>query len=86
MDYTNKIVCVIKHCYKHGRLYKVIKSYKGDEDMSHHGSPYYYNYIDAQDIETGEVKTFCDVYYCWRLASDYIKSLEDKLERIRIML
>ena len=50
-DYTNEII------YLDGKLYKVLKTYEGDDDLSYHGSPWYETFIEAQDLETNEVKT-----------------------------
>lgn len=79
-DYTNEII------YLDGKLYKVLKTYEGDDDLSYHGSPWYETFIEAQDLETNEVKTFGDQKYHWCIAKNYIKSLEEKLDKIKRIL
>ena len=48
-DYTNEII------YLDGKLYKVLKTYEDDDDLSYHGSLWYETFIEAQDLETNEV-------------------------------
>ena len=79
-DYTNEII------YLDGKLYKVLKTYEGDDDLSYHGSPWYETFIEAQDLETNEVKIFGDQKYRWCIAKNYIKSLEEKLDKIKRIL
>lgn len=79
-DYTNEII------YLDGKLYKVLKTYEGDDDLSYHGSPWYETFIEAQDLETNEVKTFGNQKYHWYIAKNYIVSLEEKLAKIKRIL
>lgn len=80
MDSLNKII------YLDGKLYKVIKTYEGDVDLSYHGSPWYETFIEAEDLETGEIKTFGERRYHWHDAKDYIKHLEDKIKEVKKIL
>lgn len=80
VDYTNKII------YLDGNLYKVVKTYEGDEDLSYHGSPWYETFIEAEDLETGEIKTFGSQKYNWCDAKTHIKYLEDKINEIKRIL
>ena len=79
-DLINKVI------YLDGNLYKVLKCYKGDTDLSYHGSPWYETLIDAQDLETNEIKTFGEQKYNWYEARSYIKNLEDKIKNIKKLL
>ena len=79
-DYTNQII------YLDGKLYKVIRTYEGDVDLSYHGSPWYETFIEAQDLETDEIKTFGDQTYDWCDAKVHIKYLEDKIKEIKRIL
>lgn len=76
-DYTNEIVLI------DGKLYKVLKTFEGDDDLSYHGSPWYETFIEAQDLRTNEIKTFGDQKYHWQIAENYIKYLEDKISAIK---
>ena len=76
-NYTNQII------YLNDKLYKIIKTYEGDDDLSYHGSPWYETFIEAQDLETGEIKTFGDQKYNWCDAKAYIKNLENKINAIK---
>ena len=76
-DYTNEIVLI------DGRLYKVLKTFEGDDDLSYHGSPWYETFIEAQDLRTNEIKIFGDQKYNWQIAENYIKYLEDKISAIK---
>lgn len=66
-----------------GKLYKVLETYEGDKDLSYHGSPWYETFIKAQDLRTNEIYTFGDQTYKWQNAELYIKSLEDKIKKIK---
>lgn len=79
-DYTNQII------YLDGKLYKVVRTYEGDVDLSYHGSPWYETFIEAEDLETGEIKTFSNQKYHWCDAKSYIKYLEDKIKEIKRIL
>lgn len=79
-DYTNQII------YLDGKLYKVIRTYEGDVDLSYHGSPWYETFIEAQDLETGEIKTFGNQNYHWCDVKAHIKYLEDKIKEIKRIL
>ena len=79
-DCTNKII------YLNDKLYKVIRTYEGEVDLSYHGSPWYETFIEAKDLETGEIKTFGNQKYNWCDAKAYIRSLEDKIKEIKRIL
>ena len=79
-DCTNQII------YLDGKLYKVIRTYEGDVDLSYHGSPWYETFIEAQDLETDEIKTFGSQKYDWCDAKAHIKYLEDKIKEIKKIL
>lgn len=78
--YINQIV------YYEGELYKVLNQYKGDEDQSYHGSPWYYDYIEIQNLNTREMKTLCVQKSNFKVATKYIKNLEEKIKIIKKLL
>lgn len=79
-SFTDKII------YLDGELYKVIRTYEGDVDLSYHGSPWYETFVEAEKLETGEIKTFGDQKYHWCDAKSHIKHLEDKINEIKRIL
>lgn len=66
-----------------GMIMKFESSYRGEEDLSYHGSPWYENFIVCIDPVTGERKEFGDQNYIWRSAIEYIKYLQEKLRDVR---
>ena len=77
IDYTNKVV------YMNNKLYKVLKTYEGDEDLSFHGSPWYETFIEVIDLETNKIKVFGDRTNKWYVADEYIKKIETQLEKVK---
>lgn len=80
VDYTNKVI------YLNGDLYKVLRTFEGDVDLSYHGSPWYETFIEAQNLETDEIKIFGSQTYHWCDAKLHIKYLEEKIESIKKLL
>lgn len=59
------------------------EQYRGSEDLSYHGSPWYENFIVCTDPKTGETKRYGDQTYSWCDAKGYIISLQSKLDEIK---
>ena len=78
--------CANQIIYLDGKLYKILRTYEGDVDLSYHGSPWYETFIEVEDLETGEIKTFGDQKYHWCDAITHIKYLEDKINKIKRIL
>ena len=76
-EVKNKIV------YIDGRLYRVIRTYEGDVDLSRHGSPWYETFIEVVDLETDEVSVFSELKCRCIDALTYIKNLESKIDAIK---
>lgn len=66
-----------------GTIMRFESGYRGEEDLSYHGSPWYENFIVCTDPTTGEKKEFGDQSYTWRSAIGYIKCLQEKLSEVR---
>lgn len=59
------------------------KSYKGDEDLSMHGSPMYEDFIVCTDLKTSARKSFGSQNYHWCDPVGRIMELQDTLWKIR---
>lgn len=77
IDYTNQVI------YMNGKLYQVESCFEGNEDLSWHGSPWYETFVRAKELSTGEVFIFGNQSYEWVDALNYIKSLEEKVQKIK---
>lgn len=69
-----------------GMIMKFESSYRGEEDLSYHGSPWYENFIVCTDPVTGERKEFGDQSYIWQSAIGYIKYLQEKLRKVQVVV
>ena len=65
------------------KLVVLKKEYQGDQDISYHGSPEYETFIECVDPITNKVETYGSEHYSWTNALDYIKTLHEKLDKIR---
>ena len=59
-----------------GMIMKFDSSYRGEEDLSYHGSPWYENFIVCTDPVTGEKKKFGDQI-------GYIKFLQEQIAKVK---
>lgn len=75
-------VCPRNNNASGGMIMRFESSYRGEEDLSYHGSPWYENFIVCTDPTTGEKKEFGDQSYTWQSAIGYIKYLQEKLSKI----
>lgn len=66
-----------------GMIMKFESSYRGEEDLSYHGSPWYENFIACTDPVTGEKKEFGDQSYTWRSAIGYIKFIQEQIAKVK---
>ena len=73
----------LKENRKNGMIMRFESSYRGDEDLSYHGSPWYENFIVCTDPMTGEKKEFGDQSFTWRSAIGYIKFLQDQIAKVK---
>lgn len=76
-DYENEVI------YYNKGLYKVIKAYEGNVDLSYHGSPYYETFLEVQNLHTGEIKTLRSEQHKWCLALNHIEYLEKNLQKVK---
>lgn len=60
--------------------------YRGDEDLSYHGSPWYEEFIVCLDPSTGEKREFGDQNYTWTNAIGYIKCLQEQIAKAKNIL
>ena len=60
---------------------RFIKSYEGTEDLSYHGSPWYETFIEAEDLESGEVKSYGDQNYRWISLNSYLKKVKEASDK-----
>lgn len=60
-------------------------SYKGKEDLSYHGSPWYETFIVCEYCDSRDKVEFGNQTYCWRSANEYIKSMQSRLKEINKM-
>lgn len=67
---------------KGGVIMAYERSYQGDEDISHHGSPLYENFIVCRDLATGVEKCFGDLHYVWCDPLRRIEHLQETLAKI----
>ena len=59
------------------------EQYKGNENLSLHGSPWYEDFIICMDPKTGKKQHYGSQDYAWRDAGGYIKCLQDNLHKIK---
>ena len=59
--------------------------YEGDEDLSHHGSPYYERFITGVEIPSMKERDCGSENYNWYYVDAHIKELEDRLKEIHRM-
>lgn len=76
-------ICPSRTDMRNGFLGVFQKQYRGSEDLSYHGSPWYEEFIICTDPKTGEVSHYGDQKYSWRSATGYIQSLQNKLDKIK---
>lgn len=90
MEYKNgELLYVYKknnNHFENGVFVLYRETYEGNEDLSYHGSSWYETFIEAEDLETGEIKTFGSQKYHWCNAKIHIKYLEDKINAIKKIL
>ena len=58
-------------------------TYKGKEDLSYHGSPWYETFIVCEYLDSRDRVEFGDETYCWQPVNEYIKHLQNKLKEIK---
>lgn len=61
-------------------LYK--DCYKGNEDLSYHGSPSYETFIKCEYLNSRDEVVFGSEDYCWRPVNEYIKVLQRRIKEI----
>lgn len=85
MDYKSGellYVCKRDRNWRDG-LYVIYRDkYKGDEDLSYHGSSWYENFIVCEYIDSRDRVDFGNQTWCWRPVNEYIKSMQNKLKEI----
>ena len=90
MEYKNGELLYVCKGYRHdsmnnwedGVFVLYMASYEGKEDLSHHGIPWYEEFIICESIDSRERVEFGSQSYCWRSASEYIKTMQNKLKEI----
>lgn len=57
--------------------------YEGDKDLSYYGSPYYEEFIVCEYLDSRDRVDFGDQTWCWCPVNEYIKELQEKLNKIK---
>lgn len=60
-----------------------VDSYEGNEDLSHHGSPIYENFIQCKYLDSHDKCDFGSTEYTWISVDKYMKELQNKLNEIK---
>lgn len=76
-------VCNKNKAWKDGVFVLYRDEYKGDEDLSYHGSPWYENFIVCEYLDSRDKVEFGDQTWCWCSVNEYIKTMQNKLEEIK---
>lgn len=58
-------------------------TYKGFEDLSYHGSPWYEKFIICEYLDSRDRVDFGNQQWEWYKASEYICELQKKLNKIK---
>lgn len=88
MDYRSGellYVCKRDKNWRNGVFVLYRDKYKGDVDLSYHGSPWYENFIVCEYLDSRDKVEFGDQTWCWRSVNEYIKTMQNKLEKIKEM-
>ena len=88
MDYRSGellYVCKRDKNWRSGVFVLYRDKYKGDVDLSYHGSPWYEKFIVCEYLDSRDRVEFGDQTWCWRSVNEYIKTMQNKLEKIKEM-
>jgi len=77
------IIYVTRNRSPKGKCFIYQNTFRGNVDLSHHGSPLYEQFIVCVDPKTGEQKQFGDQEYNWHDAVGMISYLQEKLHKIK---
>lgn len=86
MEYRNGellYVCKKDKNWQSGLYVLYRDKYKGNEDLSYHGSPWYENFIVCEYLNSHDRVDFGDQTWCWRSVNEYIKNMQNKLREIK---
>lgn len=66
-----------------GNIVRLKRTYEGSVDLSYHGSPWYEQFIVAENLENGEVREYGDQTYKWVVLRNYMRNLKSHIEKIK---